>query len=460
MMHLLSTEPSDLKGYLTLLGGFTMHLACGALYMWGTLNVYITSYFRLVDDPTLSIETGASIFPVMMCCVATGMPLGVRAVKRFRSARLYCYCAGAAATFCIYISSFVLSFYQFILIYGIMFGIITGTMYYIPIYMGSLYFPKKKGLVSGIILMGYGLCSLIFGLTFFSLVNPNNMKPIYDEEHINKYFYGESEEVARNVPKVLRKLCQYYILLFMVAYNQSQSKYQKEISASTTTGGLVPAKKKDDHDNHHYPLPCPRPKIAVKTQQFYVSLLVGILSLGLGLLVNGNYKTIGKKATSDDSFLTICGAFASIANGVSRPLWSSLLDKYSFRNIFSKLLIFEIILAFIYRLAFIHKFIYLVWVFACHTAFGGIMAMFPVLAGQLFGTKVSSLLYGVYWYGFGISNFIQFLMVYNLSKKYSFELIVYIDGIFALLCLGIIRFYNLKTDWSKYYNQAGELIKK
>ena len=109
MMHLFSTEPSDLKGYLSLCGGFIMHLVCGALYMWGTLNGYITSYFRLVDpnNPNLSMETGASIFPVMMCCVATGMPLGVRAVKKFRSARLYCYCAGAAATLCVYTSSFV-----------------------------------------------------------------------------------------------------------------------------------------------------------------------------------------------------------------------------------------------------------------------------------------------------------------------------------------------------------------
>jgi hypothetical protein len=104
--------------------------------------------------------------------------------------------------------------------------------------------------------------------------------------------------------------------------------------------------------------------------------------------------------------LTICGAFAAVANGFSRPLWSNLLDKYSFRNIFSKLLVCIIVLSVIYRLAFIHRVGYLIWVFLCHCTFGGVMAMFPVLSGQLFGTKVSSLLYGVYWYAFGVSNFI------------------------------------------------------
>ena len=112
-----------------------------------------------------------------------------------------------------------------------------------------------------------------------------------------------------------------------------------------------------------------------------MSMLIGILSLGLGLLVNGNYKSIGKKDFPDDAFLTICGAFAAVANGLSRPLWSSLLDKYSFRNIFTKLLCMEIFLAFAYRLAFLHKFVYLLYVFLCHTTFGGVMAMFPVLSG-------------------------------------------------------------------------------
>ena len=112
-----------------------------------------------------------------------------------------------------------------------------------------------------------------------------------------------------------------------------------------------------------------------------MSMLIGILSLGLGLLVNGNYKSIGKKDFPDDAFLTICGAFAAVANGLSRTLWSSLLDKYSFRNIFTKLLCMEIFLAFAYRLAFLHKFVYLLYVFLCHTTFGGVMAMFPVLSG-------------------------------------------------------------------------------
>jgi hypothetical protein len=81
--------------------------------------------------------------------------------------------------------------------------------------MGYLYFPKKKGIVSGVVLCGYGLASLVFGLTFFALVNPNNLDPVYDDAHTNKYFMGPSLSVAKNVPGVLRQMSLYYFILLM-----------------------------------------------------------------------------------------------------------------------------------------------------------------------------------------------------------------------------------------------------
>lgn len=140
----------------------------------------------------------------MMCAVASGMPFGVKLIKRFGSARLICYCGGAGAAACVFISSYAQSFLQYVIVYGIAFGVITGIIYYIPIYMGYLYFPKKKGIVSGIVLCGYGLASLVFGLTFFALVNPENLNPVYAADGKSKYFMGPSLSVALNVPAVLR----------------------------------------------------------------------------------------------------------------------------------------------------------------------------------------------------------------------------------------------------------------
>ena len=69
-------------------------------------------------------------------------------------------------------------------------------------------------------------------------------------------------------------------------------------------------------------------------------MVIGILSVGLGVLVNSNYKTIGKKVILDDYFMTIVGSLANVANGISRPIWSCLFDKYPFKRLISVILIF------------------------------------------------------------------------------------------------------------------------
>lgn len=71
------------RGILTLIGGFTLMLMTGSIFMWGALNVYVTSYFRQKDDEGLKVSTGGAIFPVMTAALATGIPLGIKGIKLF-----------------------------------------------------------------------------------------------------------------------------------------------------------------------------------------------------------------------------------------------------------------------------------------------------------------------------------------------------------------------------------------
>lgn len=73
------------------------------------------------------------------------------------------------------LSSYAEKFYQFAIIYGVINGIASGTIYFVPIYMGYLYFPNNRGMVSGINTCGFALCSFFFGLMFSSLVNPDGL---------------------------------------------------------------------------------------------------------------------------------------------------------------------------------------------------------------------------------------------------------------------------------------------
>ena len=92
------------------------------------------------------------------------------------------------------------------------FGITTGTIYYIPIYMGYLFFPNRKGLVVGCVLCGYGLSSFVFGMIFFSMVNPENLNPEKAEDG-QFYFQGNSYSVVENIPQAIRYCCIIYTVL-------------------------------------------------------------------------------------------------------------------------------------------------------------------------------------------------------------------------------------------------------
>jgi len=71
---------------------------------------------------------------------------------------------------------------------------------------------------------------------------------------------------------------------------------------------------------------------ALKRPELWMSIFLGILSLGFGMLINGNFKSIAKDyGYRSDSFQVLLGSVGGIANGFCRPIWASLLDKFTFK---------------------------------------------------------------------------------------------------------------------------------
>jgi|JI6StandDraft_1071083.scaffolds.fasta_scaffold01900_4 hypothetical protein len=191
------------RGVTSIIGGFLIALVIGATYLWGIISLYITSYFRVVGDLTLTSETTALVFPFMffgqvhsLNMKATAMPIGVKIMKKV-NAKTCCIVAGFSMGFLVYISSYCTTFIPFALIFGIGGGSIIGFLYMIPVAHCYKYFPKKKGTVSGIIVAGSGFGTFLFSLVAVHAINPNNV-PLQGD------YYGDA--VALNVPIFLRQL--------------------------------------------------------------------------------------------------------------------------------------------------------------------------------------------------------------------------------------------------------------
>ncbi len=91
---------------------------------------------------------------------------------------LICIIGVALSVFTI---SFSESFFLYILIYGIAFGISIGFGYVAPLKNCYEHIPDKKGnfninvgLCSGVCIMGFGLGAVFFNMILLQLMNPNN----------------------------------------------------------------------------------------------------------------------------------------------------------------------------------------------------------------------------------------------------------------------------------------------
>ena len=78
----------------------------------------------------------------------------------------------------ILMSIMVKSFYPFMFLFASGFGLCNALTYMVPMHHGWLWFPDHPGLVSGIIVGGFGVGTLIFSLVCTALVNPGNEKPV------------------------------------------------------------------------------------------------------------------------------------------------------------------------------------------------------------------------------------------------------------------------------------------
>jgi hypothetical protein len=88
------------------------------------------------------------------------------------------FIVGVAGT--MFIVSFTSSFVLYILIYGLFYGLFIGFGYISPLANCIEHIPDKKGLCSGICVMGSGFGALFFNVILLQCINPENLP--FDEE--------------------------------------------------------------------------------------------------------------------------------------------------------------------------------------------------------------------------------------------------------------------------------------
>lgn len=114
------------------LGGLFIHLVIGSLYQWGILSIYFTSYFRGIDN-SVNLESTAIGFPLMMVFIGLTMRAGLY-LSSLTHPLIVLAAGQVLSALSIFVSSYMTHIWLFFLFYGILFGLIAGLSFMIPIF--------------------------------------------------------------------------------------------------------------------------------------------------------------------------------------------------------------------------------------------------------------------------------------------------------------------------------------
>ena len=109
----------------------------------------------------------------------------------------------------LFLATTMSDFSAFTVLYVLGFGINNALTYMVPVHHVWLWFPKRPGLFSGLIITGFGFGALIFNTVSLYLVNPNNESA--NEE--GKF----SETVNERLPYMLRIVLVCFLIMTLIA---------------------------------------------------------------------------------------------------------------------------------------------------------------------------------------------------------------------------------------------------
>lgn len=306
------------------------------------------------------------------------------------------------------------------LFYGVICGLGVGIGYNCVIATTNVWFPDKVGLSSGILMMGFGLGSLILGTLSVNLANSFGLGNVL-------IAVGVVSAIVIGLEGLIIKRPPSNIITAMAPEKATGSSYD-------------PA----DEDS------------ALKTPLFYIYWIWAIIVIAIGLATIGNCASDAQSVGWDAGFATLLVGLVSVLNGVGRVLIGIIYDKTNVKVT----MVIDGVVAFIAAACIIAAFtmsipaLYVVGAFCCGFCYGGVPVVASAFGRQRFGAKN---------YPLNLS-LCNFAIVFGSLLNVALQAIVGMDArvmTFTILAvMAIIAVLDAAIPFSKMFNRDQELLEK
>jgi MFS transporter, OFA family, oxalate/formate antiporter len=405
-----------------------LQLCLGTVYAWSYFQPLLVEQFRWSNTST-SWAFSLNIGCLGLSAAWGGVNLAKIGPRKLAVAGGILFAAGyAMAALALAVTSLPL----FYLGYGAVSGIGIGLGYVTPMATIIKWFPDRRGQLTGIAAMGFGLGAFVLSV----MLAPVLMHMF--SGNLTLVFAAILGSVAVGSAAMLRNPPDGYLPPGFVPATQ----------ASVAAGPYARAEQEADLPLSEYLL---AGQYAIMWFVFFLNITAGISIISF---LSPLYQDIWRldHPTLDRSVLAGYGAtliaVSSLFNGVGRIAWGALSERLgrinTFRVLFaSQLVVFGFLMT-------EHD----PWVFAilvCYvlSCFGGGFAIMPSLVTDVYGTKRMSRLYGVILTAWSAAGVVGPLMIASLKDNYPDRAIIY-SFLLNIVALGVAFTFSFLVNDDRF----------
>jgi len=399
--------------WFMVMGAMAIHMCIGSVYAWSVyVNPIQSSMNWTLTDVTITFSV--AIFFLGLAAALMGKFVEKHGPRVAATLAAVLFGLGTVGSgFAIAMESKILLY----LTYGVLGGAGLGIGYISPVSMLVKWFPDRRGMATGLAIMGFGFASAISGPA---------IKLLIDSVGIPSTFY------------ILGSI--YFIIMFAAAQylaNPPEGFMPERFSEAIASG-----KKKLKVDLTNITR-----NEAVKTGRFYglwimlfinVTCGIAIISVASPLL----QEVIGISALAAASAVGLMGIF----NGAGRIAWASISDYLSRPIVFILFFVTQII-AFYLLTTVTSILIFQILLYYIMTCYGGAFASIPAYIGDIFGTKELGAIHGYIltaWALAGLAGPIIIAYVKDTTGSYTGTLYVFVGLFFVALITSVLMLANIK----------------
>jgi len=290
------------------------------------------------------------------------------------------------------------------LTYGVIGGIGLGLGYITPVAVVTKWFPDKRGLASGMVVMGFGLGAFVYNNLLKSIPAfaelARQSQAIVDAHAAGKVLM-DPQYVHTLTLTFLWSGVVYLVVGGVCAFYLSNP----PAAASASTSTAVQASSDFT------------PAMAMRTWQFYVLWLMLFLNVTAGILFISNAVPIMRELTgiSQAKALATYGLLA-LFNGLGRFFWGAVSDRIGRRMAYA--LIYGTQVAIFFTVGHLHALFAVAALFAIVLLdYGGGFGTMPSFTADYYGTKFMGLIYGWILLAWGVGGVVGPIFVAKVKDR-------------------------------------------